>query len=318
MNINRLLRNGLLSAIATLGFCASAQAQSLDAIFTQQATGAIIAVNPNTGNSSTIYTASGDYWNAAAYNPNNGLVYIDSVGGATFTTGVPVTNTIYSFNALNPSAGVTEIGTVTGQAAFSGAGFYNGQYYVIAAGSNQLESFNLTGLSGSGALTASSTQTLGGLGSNVTGLSLGDIEFIGNSLYISGYGVGSGAPATAYTLYKYADVSNTTTPTYAVSEGSETGVGLAYYNNTLLVFNSDGTLDSINPTTGAETPYGINTLQGPAAGGGAGDFTVANSITVVPEPKDYAIWFLLFVLGLVTVERKLSWGAKLRRFSRAA
>lgn len=282
-------------------------AQGLDAIFTQQSGGDIDNINTTTGVSTSLYTATGHNWNGAAYNPVTKLLYIDDIGTTNFTTNQVITNTIYSFNPFQPASGVTEVGTISGYAAFTGAGFYNNLYYAIGTGSNQLVSYNLNGHSGSGLISQNSTQTLGGLGSGITGVSLGDLDFVGSTLYISAgtltsTAVGAGVSAT-YTLYKYSTVTNTTTPILAVTE-SKIGVGISndINSNQLIMFNSDGSIQTVDQTTGAES--GSISLSGPAATGGAGDFTI------VPEPRTYALWSMVLLLGLVALQRSL--GSKVR------
>jgi len=303
-----MVRESLLAGtcLAVVFYCllmdsAPGQTTGLDALYVQQNGGAIDNINTVTGTSVNLAAFPTDYWNGAAYDHQNGLLYIDNIGEANFTTNQVITNTIYSFNPLNPGAGVTEVGTIAGQSAFTGAGFYNGLYYTIGTGSNQLEAYNLSAAGGPKLV---SSQTLGGLGSGITGLSLGDIDFVGNSLWVSAgtltsTAAGAGVSST-YTLYHYTNVSNVTTPVLAVSEGTEIGVGIAYdyIRGQLIAFNSDGTIAQVNQSTGAES--GSITLSGPAfTNAGAGDFAI------VPEPGTYALWSMGLVFSLVFAHRAL-------------
>ncbi|MCE0497251.1 MAG: hypothetical protein LV481_04810 [Methylacidiphilales bacterium] len=300
----RFLASGCL-AVIVYGFgvrTASAQT-ALDAIFVQQSSGDIDNIVTTTGVSTLLWsppTGKDYYWNGASYDRQNGLLYIDDLPTNGYSANTPITNTIYSFNPANPSGGVTEVGTITGQSAFTGAGFYNGLYYTIGSGSNLLLAYNLSAAGGPQLV---SSQTLGGLGTGITGLSLGDLDFVGSTLWISAGTVtstNSGATiSTEYTLYEYTTVTNTTTPALAVSEGTEVGVGIAYDFNSgnLIMFNSDGTIATVNPNTGAETDS--ITITGPAASGGAGDFAI------VPEPNTYAFWSMFFILTLVFLHRTL-------------
>lgn len=293
------IRIGLL-ALTCSSLVDVASAAQLDAIFVSQGTGEIdnITTTGTTSPSTTLYTATGHNWNGAAYDPQNGLIYLDDLGSSTNTINQIITNTIYSFNPLNPSAGVTLINTVSGQAAFTGGAFHNGLYYVIPNGSDQLISYSISGST----ITQVSSQTLGGLGTGVAGLGLGDIDFVGSTLYISAL-KSNGTAFTSYELLKYTDVSNVSTPVYAVAE-SKSGVGISYdiVSGQLIMFNSDGTLNTVDPTTGAQTAY--SSLSGPAASGGSGDFTI------VPEPSTYAIWSMLLLGVLVAGHRKLRSGTQ--------
>ncbi len=282
-----------------------AGAQGLDALYVQQSSGAIMNINTSTGASTTLATFAGKYWNGAAYDQQNGLLYIDALPTNGYSANTPITNTIYSFNPSNPGAGVTLVGTITGQSAFTGAAFYNGDYYAIGSGSNQLVAYNLAAVGGPALV---STQTLGGLGSGITGVSLGDLDLVGNTLWISAGTVtstnsGAGISGT-YMLYQYTTISNTTTPALAVSEGTtNVGVGIAWDFNTnkLIMFNvnagtgTNGSISLVDQSSGAQTL--LSTLTGPAAAGGAGDFAI------VPEPRTYAFWSIGVVFALVFAHR---------------
>ena len=286
-----------------------AHAQGLNTtIYVQQSTGDIDSINPTTGVSTALWTPpSGQnyYWNGAAYDPQNGLLYIDDLPTNGYSANTPITNTIYSFNPRNPAAGVTEVGTITGQSAFTGAGFYNGDYYTIGSGSDNLLAYNLAAAGGPQLVTS---QTLGGLGTGITGVSLGDLDFVGNTLWVSAGTVtstNSGATISGtYTLYKYTTVTNTTATGLAagfpVSEGATyVGVGVAYdfVSGVLYVFNANGTIATIDQANGTESSF--VTLTGPAVGGGAGDYAY------VPEPSTYAFWSMLFIFTLVFSHRAL-------------
>jgi hypothetical protein len=309
------------SCLLTAAFCiltGTANAQvSLDAIFVSEDTGDIENINTATGTSTILFTATGMDWNGAAYDAQNGLVYIDDIGTTNYEANQIITNTIYSFNPEAPSLGVKEVGTITGEGAFTGAGFHNGLYYAIGAGSDDLVTYNLSGHSGTGNIAQNSSQVLGGLGTsggnNITGLSLGDLDFVGNTMYISAGVVTStnvnAGISTTYTLYKYTNVNNTSATglaaNFPVSEGTtNVGVGVAYdfNSNKLIMFNDNITNDAgsiwlINQTNGAQSILG--TLAGPAAAGGAGDWTI------VPEPSTYAFWSMMLVFGLVFSHRAL-------------
>jgi hypothetical protein len=244
-----LLASGCLAAVVyCFGFgTAGAQVANLDAIFVQQDGGEIDNLNTTTGASTLLYTATGLNWNGAAYDSQNGLVYIDDIGESGFEANQIITNTIYSFNPETPSAGVTEIGTISGQDAFTGAGFHDGLYYAIGSGSDDLVAYNLSSVTG-GVISQVSSQALGGLGTGITGLSLGDLDFVGNTIYVSAGTVTSTASgatvSTDYTLYKYTNVNNTSTAglAYSTSEGTtNVGVGIGYDFNSgkLVMFNTN-------------------------------------------------------------------------------
>jgi hypothetical protein len=279
----------------------------------QQDGGEIDNINTATGSSTVLYTATGFNWNGAAWDQQNGLLYIDDIGESGFTANQVITNTIYSFNPATPTAGVSEVGTISGQFAFTGAGFHNGLYYTIGSGSDDLLTYNLAGHTGSGNIALNSSQILGGLGTGITGVSLGDLDFVGNTLYVSAgtlTGTNSGATvSTDYTLYKYTTVGNTG-PTglaanYPTTEGTTSvGVGIAYDFNSgkLIMFNTNinnaaGTISQVNQNNGAQT--GSIQLLGPAGSGGPGDFAI------VPEPSTYAFWSMMFVFALVFSHRIL-------------
>ena len=303
----RLLASGCVAVIAYGFGVGTADAQGLDSLFVQQSSGDIDNIVTATGVSTLLWsppTGQNYYWNGAAYDQQNGLLYIDNIGEANFTPNQVITNTIYSFNPSKPSAGVTEVGTISGQFAFTGAGFYNGDYYAVGSGSSQLLAYNLSAAGGPQLV---SSQTLGGLGNGITGISLGDLDFVGSTLWISAGTVtstnsGAGVSAT-YTLYKYTTVTNTSAAglaaNFPVSEGTEVGVGIAYdfHSDNLIMFNSDGTIETINQATGQET--NSITITGPAASGGAGDYAI------VPEPRTYAIWSMLFIFTLIFSHRAL-------------
>ncbi|HUB68426.1 MAG TPA: hypothetical protein VL981_13150 [Candidatus Methylacidiphilales bacterium] len=298
-----------------MGTAASAQITGLDAIFVSQDTGDIDNIDTATGSSTILYVATGMNWNGAAYDAQNGLVYIDDIGSTTYEANKPITNTIYSFNPVTDA--LAEVGTITGQSAFTGAGFHNGLYYAIGSGSDDLVTYNLSGHSGTGNIAMNSSQVLGGLGTSggqtITGVSLGDLDFVGNTLYISAGVVTStntnAGISSTYTLYKYTNVNNTSATgmaaNFPISEGTtNVGVGVAYDFNSgkLIMFNDQVTNDAgsiwqINQTNGAQTKLG--TLTGPAAAGGAGDWTI------VPEPSTYAFWSMILVFGLVFSHRAL-------------
>ena len=295
--------------LCTFAGLVKAQTASSETIFTSETTGNIYEINNATGVSTLLGTSgafSGDFWNGAAYDTTTGMVYVSNIGTTNYQPNLVITNTIYMFNPNNVSAGLTEVGTIRSD-AITGAGWHNGKYYVVGSGSNVLAAYTLPTSFSTAALTASSTQTLGGLGSGVTGLSLGDLDFIGNTLYISSGTVSSTAVnasvSAQYTLYKYADVSNVTTPVYAVGEGATyVGVGLGYdpLTNNLYMLNANNTIGLVNQSTGVES--GEFNITGPDPGG-AGDYTVL--IGVVPESRDYAIICLGLILAMVASERIL-------------
>jgi len=297
-------------AVLFCAFAKSAEASASETIFTSETTGNIYEIDA-AGVSTELGTSgalAGHFWNGAAYNPTNGLIYVADIGTTNYHANVVITNVIYSFNPSNPDGTLTEVGTISSD-AITGAGFHNGKYYTIGSGANTLTSYTLPS-SGTSLLTAASTQTLGNLGNDgsgtaIKGLSLGDLDFKGNSLYISaGTVTSTAANATinnTYILYEYADVSNLTTPTLMHTE-SKVGVGIGYdaLTNTMTILNSDNTIDTINQTTGAV--LSSVTITGPDTGG-AGDYTILTG--VVPEPRDYAVICLGLILAIVALQRFL-------------
>ncbi len=276
-----------LFALLAMGLAASPAYAVNQLIFAQQNTGTIYQINQLSGVSTQVATESGHFWNGAAFNSQTGLVYISDVGTNNPLGGT--SNTLYSFNPAAPAAPIIQVGTVTGQNSFYDAGFYNNKYYTVPVGSNKLLSLTLPS-SGTAALTPTQ-QTLGGLGTNVTGLLLGDIDFIGSSVYIYGTQIINGNSAGSNVLYKYADVSNLTSPTYT-KVLSGTGAGLVYDPGLgkLIITNTDNSIYSVDPTTGTATSIG--TITGPDTGGN-GDFAL---IVAVPEPS--AIWEGSIMLSL--------------------
>lgn len=291
----------------------SSKAQALDTIFTQETTGSIYNLNSTTGASNLLGTytngANPHYWNGAAYDPTNGLMYIADIGTTNYAANTTITNNMYSFNPNNPGAGVTLIGQISAS-ALTGAGWYNGTYYTIASGSNQIVGYDLAGHVGGGTINPlANAITLTNLGAGVTGLSLGDIDFTGNTVYISAGTVNSQSQiSTTYTLYSYTITSPTTaTQNFAVTENlpnGAVGVGIGYDNSTgkltmIDTRNNLSGLDYVDPTTGAITAG--PDIAAPDTGG-PGDYTTMFPAPV-PEPRDYAAISLGLILAIVAFQR---------------
>jgi len=288
------------------------KAQALDTIFTQETTGSIYNLNSTTGASDLLGTytngANPFFWNGAAYDSANGLMYVADIGTTNYVANTTITNNMYSFNPANPGAGVNLIGQISAS-ALTGAGWHNGDYYTIASGSSQLVAYDLAGHTGGGTINAlPNAITLGNLGTGVVGLSLGDLDFIGNTVYISAGTVDSqGNISTTYTLYSYTITSPTTaTQNFAIAESTlpngAVGVGIGFDSSTgqlVLIDNRNNSsgLDYIDPTTGAITVG--SDMSGPDSGG-PGDYT---TISPVPEPSSYAVISLALLLALIASQR---------------
>jgi len=171
----------------------SLKAQALDTIFTQETTGSIYNLNSTTGASNLLGTftngSNPHYWNGAAYDPTNGLMYIADIGAANYSANTTITNNMYSFNPTNPGGGVTLVGQITAS-ALTGAGWHNGIYYTIASGSNQLVGYDLAGHTGGGTINPlANAITLTNLGTGRHGTVAGRCRFRGQyHLHLGGHG----------------------------------------------------------------------------------------------------------------------------------
>ena len=288
-------RSGLLIALILCVFATHGIAQV--SVFVSQANGAIYAINDATGATTTIHAADTHRWNGAAYDPVNKLIYMSDTGVTSSGYTTIATQRIYSYNAVTDV--LTQIGVINNQYALNGAGWYNGYYYTVPIGTNTLIGYNFAAYAaGTGVINSVSTLTLPGIQPNTsTGVYLGDIEFIGNNMYMSGVGTASGAQINAnqYILYKYALTSSGTNPVislsgtgpvYAVLETGTTGIpitgpGLTYDGSNLLLITGSNAADLfyVNQSTGALSfDRDITGFTG-----GAGDYT--SGMMFAPEPS---------------------------------
>ena len=270
------LRVGLIFALICCVFAGRAFAQT--SIFASQANGAIYAINDATGVTTTLHAADSHCWNGAAYVPVNKLIYMSDTGVTSSGYTTITTQTIYSFDALTNT--LKEIGVVNNQYALNGAGWYNGYYYTVPIGTNTLVGYNFAAIaSGTGVISPVSSLTLPGLQpGTATGVYLGDIEFIGNNMFMSGVGTASGAQINTnqYILYKYGLTSSGTNPnislsgtgpSYSVLETGTTGIaitgpGLTYDGSNLLLITGSSTADLfyVNQSNGSLSFDGVRGL----------------------------------------------------------
>ena len=309
-----VFRVGLLIMAMCCFFAARGFAQV--SVFVSQGTGAIYAINDATGVTTTIHAADSHRWNGAAYDPANKLIYMSDTGVTSSGYTTIATQTMYSYNAVTNV--LTEVGVINNQYALNGAGWYNGYYYSVPIGTNTLVGYNLAAIaSGTGVISAVSSLTLPGLLPNTaTGVYLGDIEFIGNNMFLSGVGTAGGAQINAnqYILYKYGISSSGTNPVislsgtgpaYSVLETGTTGIpitgpGLTYDGTSLLLITGSSAADLfyVNQSTGALT-FDRNIT---GFTGGAGDYT--SGMMFAPEPSTILGGGVAAVLAIGTVLRR--------------
>ena len=316
-----LFRGGLNRSwllVVALFFALSCRGFAQISVFVSQADGAIYAINDATGATTAIHTADTHRWNGAAYDPVNKLIYMSDTGVTSSGYTTIATQRIYSYNALTNV--LTQVGVINNQYALNGAGWYNGYYYTVPIGTNTLVGYNLAAIaSGTGVIAPVSTLTLPGLlPGTATGVYLGDIEFIGNNMYMSGVGTAGGAQINAnqYILYKYAISSSGTNPvislsgtgpSFSVLETGTTGIaitgpGLTYDGTSLLLISGSSAPDLfyVNQTTGALTfDRHITGFTG-----GAGDYTAGMMFT--PEPSTLLGGFAAAGMAVGTVIRRRS------------
>jgi hypothetical protein len=292
MNTRTLSRSSTILGLAAAAGIAvtSAQAAPITGIVQVTTTGEINVIDTATGIATQIYNDpnAGVAFNGAAYDPDNGLVYLQEANS----------NTLYSFNPQNPGAGLTELGTYDG--VFFAAGFQNGIYYAIETGtSHQLLGFDLSS-AGGGVLAPISSETLNisgtGLGPNFGG---GDLDFNNGALYLTVVSAG-GTSA----LFRYDSLAAIGAPPSAVSTG-EFSNGIAFDPDGAL-FGYSTISDSFYEIDPNDLTIGTVINNSDPAFQAGGDLTTAFVIdlppTEVPEPASLTL-MLSSIAGLAVFAR---------------
>lgn len=267
----------LLTILVSLAVCAAGSA-SADMIYGAASNGNLYTIAPTTGSTSLVGSMGVTMYDIAEY---NGALY-----------GISGTSDLYSISeATGHATLIGQTHQVLNALTFNDAGV------LFAAGLNQDTLFTINLSSGAASAVAGETN-------NKPYNSAGDLQFIGNTLYMTVGGASGGQSSLVTVDLTTGDMTTVGAIATAGGTKEDNAFGLAYFNNILYGFTSPssgtGQVLSINPGNGVATQV---------ASYGSGSFTFDGTTSneldppAAPEPATLGITALA-LLGLYVGVRK--------------